>query len=176
LLILDEVGRGTSTFDGVSLAWAIVEVLAGQLGARSLFATHYHELTALAESFPKVRNYNFAVKEWNDEIIFLRKVIEGASDKSYGIHVARLAGIPPQVLERAREILANLESQNLALLEPAGRPQVTHANDEGQTVKQLDLFQDRSEAILRELRRLDVDQMTPVQALQYLAELQKRIV
>ena len=173
LLILDEVGRGTSTFDGVSLAWAIVEVLAGQLGARSLFATHYHELTALAESFPSVRNYNFAVKEWNDEIIFLRKVVEGSSDKSYGIHVARLAGIPPQVLDRAREILSNLESQNIELLEPAPRAKETTP---GETHRQLDMFQDRSDAVLREIRRLDVNEMTPVQALQYLAELQKRII
>jgi DNA mismatch repair protein MutS len=113
LIILDEVGRGTSTFDGLSLAWSIVEHLHNVVGARTLFATHYHELTELAARLPRVKNYNVAVREWNDQIVFLRKIVEGATDKSYGIQVARLAGVPRAVLERAKEILSNLEQSEL---------------------------------------------------------------
>ena len=113
LIILDEVGRGTSTFDGLSLAWSIVEHLHNVVGARTLFATHYHELTELAARLPRVKNFNVAVREWNDQIVFLRKIVEGATDKSYGIQVARLAGVPKAVLERAKEILANLEESEL---------------------------------------------------------------
>lgn len=113
LIILDEVGRGTSTFDGVSIAWAVAEYICQHLKSRTLFATHYHELTELALVFPMVKNYNIAVKEWNEEIIFLRKIVEGGTDKSYGLHVARLAGIPHEVVERARTILANLEANAL---------------------------------------------------------------
>jgi DNA mismatch repair protein MutS len=113
LIILDEVGRGTSTFDGLSLAWSIVEHLHNVVGARTLFATHYHELTELAARLPRVKNFNVAVREWNDQIVFLRKIVEGATDKSYGIQVARLAGVPKAVLERAKEILSNLEESEL---------------------------------------------------------------
>ncbi len=113
LIILDEIGRGTSTFDGLSLAWSIVEHLHNQVGAKTLFATHYHELTELSGRLPRVKNYNVAVREWNDQIIFLRKIVTGGTDKSYGIHVARLAGVPRQVLERAKEILGNLEQSEL---------------------------------------------------------------
>lgn len=119
LVILDEVGRGTSTFDGLSLAWSIVEFLHNQVGAKTLFATHYHELTELAGRLARVRNYNVAVREWNDQIIFLRKIVEGGADKSYGIQVARLAGVPRPVLERAKEILRNLEEAELT---PEGQP------------------------------------------------------
>jgi DNA mismatch repair protein MutS len=181
LIILDEVGRGTSTFDGVSLAWAITEYIAQHIGARTLFATHYHELTALALTFPTVRNFNFAVKEWNDDIVFLRKIVEGGSDKSYGIHVARLAGIPREVLDRAREVLSNLESQTLDVHD---RPAIAsrHASGKqdgaaaGATARQLDLFQDANEEVLKRLKRLDVDRMTPLEALQCLADVKKRIV
>jgi DNA mismatch repair protein MutS len=110
LIILDEIGRGTSTFDGLSLAWSIAEHLHDVIGARALFATHYHELTALAKSRPGVQNFNVAVREWNDQVIFLRKIIAGAADKSYGIHVARLAGLPDDIINRAKVILAHLES------------------------------------------------------------------
>jgi DNA mismatch repair protein MutS len=113
LIILDEIGRGTSTFDGLSLAWSIVEHLHNVVGARTLFATHYHELTELAARLPRVKNFNVAVREWNEQIVFLRKIVEGATDKSYGIQVARLAGLPKTVLERAKEILANLEESEL---------------------------------------------------------------
>ncbi len=110
LLILDEVGRGTSTYDGVSIAWAVVEYIAQKLKSRTLFATHYHELTRLSGSFPNVKNFNIAVREWNEQILFLRKIVEGGTDKSYGIQVARLAGVPKEVVARAKKILASLET------------------------------------------------------------------
>jgi DNA mismatch repair protein MutS len=113
LIILDEIGRGTSTFDGLSLAWSIVEHLHNQVGAKTLFATHYHELTELAARLPRLKNYNVAVREWRDQIVFLRKIVEGGTDKSYGIQVARLAGVPKGVLDRAKEILRNLEDSEL---------------------------------------------------------------
>src|SRR5213083_980984 len=110
LIILDEIGRGTSTFDGLSLAWSIVEHLHNQVGAKTLFATHYHEL---AGRLPRLRNFNVAVREWHDQIVFLRKIVPGGTDKSYGIQVARLSGVPRPVLDRAREILGNLEESEL---------------------------------------------------------------
>jgi DNA mismatch repair protein MutS len=113
LIVLDEIGRGTSTFDGLSLAWSIVEYLHHQAGAKTLFATHYHELTELAGRLPRTKNFNVAVREWNDSIVFLRKIVEGGTDKSYGIHVARLAGVPKPVIERAKVILRNLEESEL---------------------------------------------------------------
>ncbi len=122
LIVLDEIGRGTSTFDGLSLAWSIVEHLHNAVGAKTLFATHYHELTELAARLPRIKNFNVAVREWHDQIVFLRKIVEGGTDKSYGIQVARLAGVPKEVLERAKQILSNLEESELT---PEGnvRPQ-----------------------------------------------------
>ncbi|MGA2028790.1 MAG: DNA mismatch repair protein MutS [Verrucomicrobiota bacterium] len=122
LIVLDEIGRGTSTFDGLSLAWSIVEHLHNAVGAKTLFATHYHELTELAARLPRLKNFNVAVREWREQIVFLRKIVEGGTDKSYGIQVARLAGVPKEVLERAKEILGNLEESELT---PEGnvRPQ-----------------------------------------------------
>jgi DNA mismatch repair protein MutS len=113
LIVLDEIGRGTSTFDGLSLAWSIVEHLHNQVGAKTFFATHYHELTELAGRLPRIKNFNVAVREWNEQIVFLRKIVEGGTDKSYGIQVARLAGVPKEVLTRAKEILSNLEESEL---------------------------------------------------------------
>ena len=113
LVILDEIGRGTSTYDGVSLAWAITEFLHHQIGCRSLFATHYHELAQLTETLPNLRNYNVLVREWQEDIVFLHKIAAGSADKSYGIHVARLAGIPADVLSRANEVLTQLEKHHL---------------------------------------------------------------
>ena len=120
-MILDEIGRGTSTYDGLSLAWAIVEYLHDQIGCRTLFATHYHELTDLEQTLPRVRNLNVAVKEWQDDVVFLHKIVEGAADKSYGIHVARLAGFPADVNERAKQVLARLEAEHL---DGQGRPRI----------------------------------------------------
>ena len=122
LIILDEIGRGTSTFDGLSLAWSILEFLHNQVGAKTLFATHYHELTELSARLTRIKNYNVAVREWNEQIIFLRKIVLGGTDKSYGIQVARLAGVPKTVIERAKEILSNLEASELT---PEGKPRST---------------------------------------------------
>jgi DNA mismatch repair protein MutS len=143
LIILDEIGRGTSTFDGLSLAWSIVEHLHNQVGARTLFATHYHELTELAGRLPRLKNFNVAVREWNDQIVFLRKIVEGGTDKSYGIQVARLAGVPKPVLERAKEILRNLEESELT---PEGNVRNAGRHRDREKLKhlapapQLDLF------------------------------------
>jgi len=144
LIILDEIGRGTSTFDGLSLAWSIVEHLHHQTGAKTLFATHYHELTELAGRLPRLKNFNVAVREWNDQIVFLRKIVEGGTDKSYGIQVARLAGVPKAVLERAKEILRNLEASELTP-EGAVRQPSRHRAEREKLQKlapppQLDLF------------------------------------
>ncbi len=114
LIVLDEIGRGTSTFDGLSIAWAVAEYLHGVVGAKTLFATHYHELTELAVALPRVKNYNVAVREWHDQVIFLHKILPGGTDKSYGIQVARLAGLPKEVLARAKEVLNNLEEAELS--------------------------------------------------------------
>jgi DNA mismatch repair protein MutS len=113
LIVLDEIGRGTSTFDGLSLAWAVVEYLHHVVGAKTLFATHYHELTELAARLPRLQNFNVAVREWQDQVVFLHKIMPGGTDKSYGIQVARLAGVPKSVIERAKEILGNLEESEL---------------------------------------------------------------
>ena len=143
LIVLDEIGRGTSTFDGLSLAWSIVEHLHNQVGAKALFATHYHELTELAARLPRLRNFNVAVREWHDQIVFLRKIVEGGTDKSYGIHVARLAGVPKEVLERARQILANLEESELT---PEGNVRAPRRQQDRDKLKnltpapQMDLF------------------------------------
>ena len=125
LIILDEIGRGTSTFDGISIAWAVAEYIHNRLRAKTLFATHYHELTELALTLKGVKNYSIAVREWNDEIIFLRKILEGSADRSYGIQVARLAGLPIDVIERAKEILSNLESGEL---NEVGEPKIAHSD------------------------------------------------
>ena len=117
LVILDEIGRGTATFDGLSIAWSVAEHLHDHIGCRCLFATHYHELTDLSKSRQAVQNYNIAVREWNDQIIFLRKIVPGTADKSYGIQVARLAGLPNEIIQRAKSILDHLEKNNTAKTE-----------------------------------------------------------
>lgn len=165
LVILDEVGRGTSTHDGISLAWAIAEQLVDVLAARTLFATHYHELTELQERFPgKVKNLNVAVREWQDQIVFLHKIIPGGTDKAYGIHVARLAGIPASVLDRAREILSHLETQG-----PRDRVPAT----EKSPYAQLDLFSAANEELRKAITALQPDELTPRQALDELYRLRK---
>jgi DNA mismatch repair protein MutS len=165
LVLLDEVGRGTSTFDGLAIAWAVTEELHDRSrGAKVLFATHYHELTALADRLPRVRNFHVAVKEWNDEIIFLHKVGPGGTDRSYGIQVARLAGLPKAVIARAREILAEL-SQN-----PGGR-----VPGPSEPAPQLGLFPHATDPLLKELEALDVSTLTPLAALNLLADWQQRL-
>ena len=143
LIVLDEIGRGTSTFDGLSLAWSIVEHLHNQVGAKTLFATHYHELTELSRRLPRLKNFNVAVREWHDAIVFLRKIVEGGTDKSYGIQVARLAGVPKEVLARAKQILGNLEESELT---PEGDVRPPRRQQDREKLKslapppQLDLF------------------------------------
>jgi DNA mismatch repair protein MutS len=143
LVVLDEIGRGTSTFDGLSLAWSIVEFLHNQVGAKTLFATHYHELTELSARLPRLKNFNVAVREWHDQIVFLRKIVEGGTDKSYGIQVARLAGVPKEVLERAKQILGNLEESELT---PEGTVRQPRRQQDREKLKsltpppQMDLF------------------------------------
>jgi len=144
LIVLDEIGRGTSTFDGLSLAWGIVEHLHNQVGAKTLFATHYHELTELAARLPRLKNFNVAVREWHDQIVFLRKIVEGGTDKSYGIHVARLAGVPKGILDRAKEILRNLEESELTpegtVRQPSRRQQDRDKLKKLAPAPQMDLF------------------------------------
>jgi len=173
LVILDEVGRGTSTFDGVALAWAVTEHLASRLGCRTLFATHYHELTELADVLEGVANFNVAVREWQDQVVFLHKILQGGTDKSYGVHVARLAGVPREVVERARQILSGLES---AHLDADGRPRIAPA-EPGPHVRQvqLTLFEGEGSALADQLRRLDLDAMTPIEALNKLRELRDNL-
>lgn len=173
LVILDEIGRGTSTYDGISLAWSVVEHLHDSVGCRTLFATHYHELTDLEKSLSGIKNLNVAVREWHDEVIFLHKIIDGAADKSYGIHVARLAGVPREVVHRSKEILAQLEEEHLdaegrakiarPVVEP--KPKTTHL--------QLTLFGPADHPLLDELRQLDLDAVTPLQALTQLQKWQE---
>ncbi len=170
LILLDEVGRGTSTFDGLAIAWAVTEELHEHgRGAKVLFATHYHELTALAERLPRVHNFHVAVREWNDEIIFLHKVRPGGTDRSYGIQVARLAGLPPAVIARAKAILDELERERSGL-QAAVAPAPSDAGP-----AQLGLFPPIHDPLLRELAALDLGSVTPLQALNLLAEWQQRL-
>ncbi len=175
LVIMDEIGRGTSTFDGISIAWAVAEFLhdAGNHGIKTLFATHYHELTELSASKARVKNFNIAVKEWNDEIIFLRKLIPGGTNRSYGIQVARLAGIPEAVVARSKKILSRIEDGNHQLSQIS-----LAAGDEDadiQKPRQLDLFQNREQVLIAKLRKLDISTMTPIDAMNYLHTLHEKI-
>jgi DNA mismatch repair protein MutS len=168
LILLDEVGRGTSTFDGISIAWAVAESLHdAPERPRTLFATHYHELTELTESNERIKNFNFSVKEWRGDIIFLRNLVAGAASHSYGIHVARLAGMPAAVIDRAKEILAQLENG------PGGRPAKLDGAARSSTDQpvQMGLFGSADDRLRDELRKIDVLQMTPLDALNLLHKL-----
>jgi DNA mismatch repair protein MutS len=161
-VILDELGRGTSTFDGVSIAWAVCEHLHQKTRARTLFATHYHELVALTETLPGVKNLHAAVQEWKQQIVFLYKIVDGATNRSYGIHVAQLAGIPKEVVQRANLILTQLEEMT--------------ASTRATSTLQLNLFTAKPpeppalHPILQELKCLDPNTLTPLEALQKIAE------
>lgn len=180
LIILDEVGRGTSTFDGLSIAWALTEYIYKHLGARTLFATHYHELTELALLFPGIKNYNVAVREWGEEVVFLRKIVEGGTDKSYGIHVARLAGVPKEVITRAKEILEELEANSLdAYQRPklgAKKPDERAAGSPPTEPLQIPLFFPKEQGVIDDIKGLDVSLLTPLEALNKLDELKKRLL
>lgn len=171
LIIMDEIGRGTSTYDGLSIAWAVVEFLHDlhKAGVKTLFATHYHELTDLAQQKPRVKNYNIAVKEWNDEIIFLRKLVEGATNRSYGIQVARLAGIPDSVINRSKKILYRIENQEQDLANS-----FSDLKELPKGAVQMELFHNKSQYFVDKLAKLDIAAMTPLEALNYLNALQEK--
>jgi DNA mismatch repair protein MutS len=175
LVVLDEIGRGTATFDGLSIAWAVAEHLArgGRTRPRTMFATHYHELTDLADALPGVVNAHVTAREWKDDIVFLHKILPGRSDRSYGIQVARLAGLPPTVIARARDILSALEHDELSR---GGRPALSGAASEPQ--QQLGLFQaaaDGPDPIRERIRELDLNRTTPLEALQLLSDLKREL-
>jgi len=181
LILLDEVGRGTSTFDGISIAWAVAEYLHETPGrrGRTLFATHYHELAELSILYPRIKNFHVKVKEWNDQIIFLRKIDSGSCDHSYGIQVARLAGIPRKVIIRAREILANLENMELT---PDHKPVLARHHGEKSRKYQLELFSgvqmnaidSAYSELIHQIQNIDIDTLTPINALNLLSEFKKR--
>jgi DNA mismatch repair protein MutS len=172
LVILDEIGRGTSTYDGISLAWAVTEYLHEHVGCRTLFATHYHELTDLAKSLSGVKNLNVAVREWQDEVVFLHKIVEGAADKSYGIHVARLAGVPREVIDRSKEILAQLEEEHL---DAEGRAKIAKPRPvEKKAHFQLTLF-GADHPITDEVRRVDLNSTSPIAALGLIQKWQEEL-
>ncbi|MGB5751046.1 MAG: DNA mismatch repair protein MutS [Desulfobacterales bacterium] len=176
LVIMDEIGRGTSTFDGLSIAWAVAEYLHdlnGGEGVKTLFATHYHELTELARTHARVKNLNIAVKEWNDEIIFLRKLVQGGTNRSYGIQVARLAGIPTPVIDRAKRILYKIEQEDYY---SSGSPDVISGNKSADRAPvQLDLFSKAENRLIEKLVQTDISRMTPLEALNFLNEFQEKI-
>ncbi len=172
LILLDEIGRGTSTFDGLAIAWSVTEYLHNntQIAAKTLFATHYHELTELAIMYPRIKNYNVAVEEVGDQVVFLRKIVPGGTDNSYGIHVAGMAGLPTEVLERAREILSNLESNELT---PGKQPRLAKRQAGRKVDKnQLTIFDAISESkIEKEIKNIDINSLTPLEALNKLNQL-----
>ena len=166
LLLLDEVGRGTSTFDGLAIAWALAEHLHDNTRAKVLFATHFHELTDLARERPRVKNLSMAVREWDGEVLFLRRVVEQPASRSYGIEVARLAGLPQTVITRARQILVNLE---MGELDEAGQARLAHRPNAQGAASQLGLFTPAERRVIDELRTLEVERLTPIEALNALA-------
>jgi len=173
LVILDEIGRGTSTYDGISLAWAVVEYLHANVGCRTLFATHYHELTDLEQSLEGVKNLNVAVREWQDEVVFLHKIVDGSADKSYGIHVARLAGVPKDVIERSKDILSQLEEEHL---DTEGRARIARKPKTRRSGRiQLTLFGPSDHPLLDDIRGLDLNDTTPLQALQLIQQWQETL-
>ena len=170
LVILDEVGRGTSTYDGLALAWAVTEHIANKIKCRTLFATHYHELTELAELFVNVKNCNVAVREWMDEVVFLYKILPGGTDKSYGIHVAKLAGVPQSILDRSKEILEELES--------TFTKEVTGDRLAKHKTKQPDkdiLFVEKHKSVLEKLGSIDINNLTPLEAINLLSQIRNEI-
>ena len=169
LIIYDEVGRGTSTFDGMSIARAIIEYTNGKkIGAKTLFATHYHELTSMEEEFSGIVNYNIAAKKRGDDIIFLRKIIRGSTDDSYGIEVAKLAGLPNEVIKRAKQILATVEQTSRSLK--------TSDENYNEETENLITFEEITEkSVIEDIKKVDINSMTPVEAMNLLFELNNRL-
>jgi DNA mismatch repair protein MutS len=166
------VGRGTSTFDGISIAWALTEYIHQRIGAKTLFATHYHELNELAERFSKIRNYKVDVREYGDKVVFLHKVVAGFADHSYGIQVAQMAGLPEEVTDRAKKILKNLEGSELTV---GGESRQSERSRVSGEEIQMTMFEMKDDALREELRSLEIDKMTPLEALEKLAELRKKV-
>jgi DNA mismatch repair protein MutS len=166
LVLLDEIGRGTSTYDGISIAWSVSEYLHDQVGCKTVFATHYHELTQLADTLVAVRNYNVQVREVGEEILFLHRLQPGGADRSYGIEVGRIAGLPSTVLARARELLRLLEAEQIV---PRSHP--VSKKPQSAPEDQLALFGLTPHPLVQQLRKLDPNAMTPIQALEMLARL-----
>ena len=182
LLILDEIGRGTSTFDGLSIAWAVIEHISNSklLGAKTLFATHYHELTELEGKIDNVNNYCIAVKENGDDIIFLRKIVKGGADKSYGIQVAKLAGVPESVTDRAKEIVEELVQTDITSrikdIAVLGAPKPKTKKYDDVDLAQMSLFDTvKDDDVLKELKELDLGNLTPIEALNTLYQLQNKL-
>ena len=182
LLILDEIGRGTSTFDGLSIAWAVIEHISNSklLGAKTLFATHYHELTELEGKIDNVNNYCIAVKENGDDIIFLRKIVKGGADKSYGIQVAKLAGVPESVTDRAKEIVEELVQTDITSrikdIAVLGAPKPKAKKYDDVDLAQMSLFDTvTDDDVLKELKELDLGNLTPIEALNTLYQLQNKL-
>ena len=190
LVILDEIGRGTSTYDGLSLAWAIVEHIHNDIGCKTLFATHYHELTELENDFSGIKNYSVDVQENGEDIVFLRKIIEGGTDKSYGIHVAKLAKLPESVIEKSKEILEKLEekkiSDNKSRISGGAIADAKTVKEKvsGYTLQapavaaspvkeQVSMFDYKKDVMIQNLAKLDIINMTPLDAMNYLYKVQK---
>ncbi|GHU69021.1 hypothetical protein FACS1894184_12240 [Clostridia bacterium] len=171
LILLDEIGRGTSTFDGLSIAWAITEHVAEKVGAKTLFATHYHELSELEGQLPGVVNYSVSVKEQGESILFLRRIERGGADKSFGIHVARLAGLPRAVVMRASAILARIEAANQG---GAGIGRKILEKNKAEAQNQLAIGESERAALIDDLRSLDVMAMNPIEALNMLFKIHER--
>ena len=172
LVLLDEIGRGTSTYDGVSIAWAVSEHLHDRVGCKTVFATHYHELTQLADELPALRNFNVAVREVGDQVLFLHRLQPGGADRSYGIEVGRLAGLPDAVIARAREVLRSLEGEQLAAALQVGGSRMQARDDKSQPAPaQLTLFTVEPHPVVLRLRDLDPNGMTPLDALRLVYEL-----
>jgi DNA mismatch repair protein MutS len=175
LIVLDEIGRGTSTYDGLAIARAVIEYIHNnpRLGGRTLFATHYHELTELANVLPRVRNYSVQVAEEDGQVVFLHKIIPGATDRSYGVHVAELAGIPKAVVSRAKQLLGELENSHRDTKQRVRRVMQQPAQDDGQL--QLALFTASEHPVIGSLRELEIENLTPIEALTLLYELKRQV-
>ncbi len=171
LVVLDEIGRGTSTYDGLSIAWAVAEYIEDKekCGAKTLFATHYHELTGLENTLEGVKNYSIAVKEKGEDIIFLRKIVEGGTDESYGVHVARLAGVPKVVTQRANEILKQIERKNVLT------NKTVEKENKKQVSGQLDMFNFKLAEIAHELDKVNINELTPIDALNTLVKIKEEM-
>ena len=173
LILLDEVGRGTSTFDGISIAWALTEYIHNRIGAKTLFATHYHELNELADLFPRIKNLKVEVREYGDKVIFLHKVTPGFADHSYGIQVAQMAGLPEEITDRATSILKNLEDSELNVHGENGLKKTKGRITTPEM--QMTLFEMKDDSLRNELKKVDIEKLTPLEALQKLAEMKKKI-